>query len=581
MSRNAHLAAAVAALLMATAAPPVASAASGAAIADAVSDGAVWIESQQAPDGTFNPGFSSFDLTATALAPASRNAADVANGGPSLQDALFTALSDPADPAHPTNAAAFENAILSGYAGGLDPARISAGENLAADLASTYAGGSFGDSSSFNNVAFGALALGRIKTPGFLRDRTVAVIRSNQHDDGGWNFGQSVTPDTRDDPSDVDLTGATMAALCDSGVPASDTAVQGGLTFLKSKFDPASGGFDSFGSSNSSTNSWAVSGLNACGIDPQGPGFNADQTPIDYLLSLQDNSGGADDGAFEFADPPNPFVPDGPNLPSSRDALRAVAGASFSAEPPARANPALPRRRAVPAVADGTPVPVAVAVDDGSGGVTFCRVTVPSGASLATLLATADASSTPAGCATGAEFTGGRLSKLNGQAGSWAFSVDRGAEQIAAGQAVRFGDVVALRRTGGVLPADPAPGGGGGTSPGPVPAALQAKTTPSSVASKALRASARKRVASVSLSCPRENRLCQGVVYLVYKKRTLARRAFLIGGGKTTKLNVKLSKGAMKRLGRSRKKVKVNVFSRDGAGIASTNSRTVTLTPTK
>ncbi len=56
---------------------------------------------------------------------------------------------------------------------------------------------------------------------------------------------------------------------------------------------------------------------------------------------------------------------------------------------------------------------------------------------------------------------------------------------------------------------------------------------------------------TVSLSCAKANRLCQGTVYLVYRKRTLARRAFLIGGGKTTRLNVKLSKRAMKRLGQS------------------------------
>jgi hypothetical protein len=201
---------------------------------------------------------------------------------------------------------------------------------------------------------------------------------------------------------------------------------------------------------------------------------------------------------------------------------------------------------------------------------------VPSGASLATLLAAANGASSPAGCATGGEFTGGQVSRLNGQTGTWAYSVDGGQEQIAAGQAVRFGDLVALRRTSGAVPATP----GGGTPPA-VPAAEQAKTTPSSVASKSLKASLKKRVVTVSLSCAKANRLCQGSVYLIYKKRTLARRAFLIGGGKTTKLNVKLSKGAMKKLGKTRKRVKVNVFSRDAAGVASNSTSTVTLTPTK
>ena len=164
------------------------------------------------------------------------------------------------------------------------------------------------------------------------------------------------------------------------------------------------------------------------------------------------------------------------------------------------------------------------------------------------------------------------MSKLNGQTGTWAFSGDGGSEQVAANQTVRFGDVVALRRTSNAVPATPSAGAGGGSTPPAVPAAEQAKTTPSSVVSKSLKASAKKRVVTVSLKCAKENRLCQGSVYLVYKKRTLARRAFLIGGGKTTKLNVKLSKSAMKKLGKTKKKVKVNVFSRDAAGVAS-NSR--------
>ena len=72
--------------------------------------------------------------------------------------------------------------------------------------------------------------------------------------------------------------------------------------------------------------------------------------------------------------------------------MRALAGRDFSAEPrpgPTRLSRARLRH---PSVADGTSVPLALAVDDGSGGVTFCRVTVPSGSSLATLLATADGS---------------------------------------------------------------------------------------------------------------------------------------------------------------------------------------------
>ena len=382
--------------------------------------------------------------------------------------------------------------------------------------------------------------------------------------------------------SSIDMTGAAVAALCESGATAGDADVREGVDFLKSRLittggvAASEGGFETGFGADADSTGWAVSGLNACGIDPQGSGFQSDGglTPVDYLISLQETAGG-DAGTFylNYGD----IYTLGPNLAASQDAVRALAGGVFSAEPPTRTNPADPRTRPLPAVADGTSVPIALAVDDGSGTVTFCRVTVPSGSSLAALLAAANQSSTPGGCARGGAFTAGQLSALNGQTGTWAFSVDGGAEQIAAGQQVRFGDLVALRRTSGAVPGTPGGGSGGAT----VPASQQARTTPAGVASKSLKASAKKRVVTVSLSCAQANRLCQGTVYLVYKKRTLARRAFLIGGGKTTKLNVKLSKGAMKKLGKSRKRVKVNVFSRDAAGVASNSTRTVTLTPGK
>jgi hypothetical protein len=222
-------------------------------------------------------------------------------------------------------------------------------------------------------------------------------------------------------------------------------------------------------------------------------------------------------------------------------------------------------------------VPIALAVDDGSGGVSFCRVTVPSGSSLATLLATANGSSSPSGCATGGAFTGGQLSSLNGQTGTWAFSTG-GGEQVATNQTVRFGDFVSLRRTSNAVPSTPGAGGSTGTT---VSAAQQAKTVAASTSAKRLKISLRKRVASVPVSCAKSNRLCQGAVYLVYAKHTLGHRSFLIAGGKTTKLGVRFSKRATKRLGKKTRKVKVNLFSRDGNGVASTSSQTIRLTPTK
>ena len=575
--------------------PSAAGAATGAEIRASVTAGADWLDGRQQAAGNWT-GFGANSVPSS-MAAAGRNAADISQpGGTNAQDYLqttftsagFTAPTASSDPA--SRVGVIEQSVLQGYAAGFTPSRIAANQNLAAQLAAYYTGGYFAaqpqpgdpDARSTNFAVFGTLALSRLGAPRFLVDRTVAAIRANQHSDGGWDFPFVPTAADRAATSGTDMTGAALAALCESGAGVNDPDVREGVGFLKAKVIAtggvagSEGGFDTaFGGADANSTGWAVTGLNACGIDPQGPDFqsNSGRTPVDFLISLQETTG-ADAGAFYF-NFGDPFAI-GPDVGASQDALRALAGGSFVAEAPTRSDPADPRRRPVPSVAAGTGVPIALAVDNGAGSVTFCRVTVPSGASLATLLATANRSSTPGGCATGGEFTGGQVSRLNGQTGTWALSVDGGGEQIAAGQAVRFGDFVALRRTSGAISS----GAGAGTAAA-VPAAVQARTTPTGVASRSLRLSRRKRVVSVSLRCAAANRLCQGVVYLVYRKRTLARRPFLIGGGKTTRLRVKLSKRAIKRLGKSKKRIRVNVFSRDGAGIASTSTRTVTLTPTK
>jgi hypothetical protein len=595
MFRHASRLALMGAALTLFAAPAAAEAATGAQIRASVDAGADWLDGQQLSAGNWS-GFGANQVP-SALAAAGRNGADVSQpGGTSAQDYLHSTLTGPTFTA-PTSASdsatrvgILQQSVLQGYAAGLDPNRIAANQNLAAQLAGYYAGGFFAaqpqpgdaDARSTNFAVFGGLALTRLGAPRFLLDRTAGAIRSSQHTDGGWDFPYVSGDADRAGASSIDLTGAALAALCESGADSRDADVREGVAFLKGKLIAtggtagSEGGFETGFGADADSTGWAVTGLNACAIDPQGPDFQGanGQTPVDYLISLQVTAG-ADAGAFtlNYGD----VYGLGPNVGASQDALRALAGGSFVVEPPARANPADPRRRPAPAVADGTSVPVALAVDDGSGGVTFCRVTIPSGASLARLLATANGSSAPAGCATGGQFTAGQVSSLNGQTGTWAFSVNGGAEQIAGGQSVRFGDLVALRRTSGAVPAAPA----GGSAQQPVAAAQQARTVPAGVSSRSLKVSARKRVVSVPLSCAKANRLCQGTVYLVYGKRTLGRRAFLIGGGKTTKLNVKLYRSGVKQLRGKRRKVKVNVFSRDAAGMASNSTRTVTLTPTR
>ena len=189
-------------------------------------------------------------------------------------------------------------------------------------------------------------------------------LRGQQHLDGGWGFGRVSTDAQRATAGSVDMTGAVLAALCETGAAANDPDVRAGLSFLEGRQDPATGGFG-----NVDSTGWALSGLNACGVAPQGGRFttSASLTPVDYLLSQQDPS-----GAFLFSG--------APNLYSTQNAVRALAGEAFSADPPRRATAADPRFRAVPAVADGTPTPHVLAIDDGAGDVRLCSVTAPAGA---------------------------------------------------------------------------------------------------------------------------------------------------------------------------------------------------------
>ena len=171
------------------------------------------------------------------------------------------------------------------------------------------------------------------------------------------------------------------------------------------------------------------------------------QTPVDYLLSQQDPS-----GAFLFAG--------APNLYSTQNAVRALAGEGFSADPPRRATAADPRFRAVPAVADGTPTPHVLAIDDGAGDVRLCSVTAPAGATLAAFLAAAQARA-PA-LRHLVRDRGGLVTEVNGRAGAWRVRVNRTPEQPAAEtRVVAFGDMVSLRWpavAGGPRRSDPGPG---------------------------------------------------------------------------------------------------------------------------
>lgn len=417
------------------------------------------------------PGFGGEWMTLS-LAAAGVSAADLraSSADPSLQDFLLGEYGSEAWGDEPPQGTAYEyeTATLVSYAAGLDPARLSTVSNQPAQLAGVWnlPAGSFGDAST-NTTIFGILAMRATPLPHWALAPAVAFLRRNQHDDGGWTFTTSLSAEEKEDPSEEDMTGAAIAALCGAGVPPYDPAVADALTFLRSRMDNATGGVEwLFGPPNADTEAWVLSGLTACGVDLQSAGWTtgSEKTMIDFLLSLQVPPGpGAGAGGFGYTDS------SAANFFATQDALRAVAGGGFTVPPPARDDPSLPSVRPTPTVATGTPVPHVLAIELAPGNVRMCKVTAPAGASLTELLAAAKAGAHPSGCVTSFAAAGGTVASLDGVTPegddeAWLLRLDRHAEEVAGEQPVGFGETIALRigkrPAGGQDQAGPAAQGG-------------------------------------------------------------------------------------------------------------------------
>ncbi|OKI96794.1 prenyltransferase/squalene oxidase repeat-containing protein [Kitasatospora sp. CB01950] len=457
-SRAAAVALAAGALL--AAAVPAHATATPAQIATSRTNGVAYLKTLQGVDGSYASGGLSNEWAFSALAAAGTAAADVVPGSDPSKNARAvyrTQLAASSWPSASPVVTDYERAILNSYAAGIDPARIDAGRNLIADLAAywqTAEPGYWGPSGNFNGTVFGLLALGGARTqaggqrvPQALLNATAAAVRANQHNDGGWNFGKAAgNPTALAQAGDIDMTGAAMASLCVAGVPKTDAAITNAVGFLKGKLN-ANGSFASLYGANTDSNGWAVSGLNACGIDPQGADFTSStgKSPVDFLISQQFKPG----GGFKYLP-----TDTSPSAYASVDGLRAVAGAGFTATPPTPVTAGAGTWAATGAFTAGTASRVALTVDDGTGSLKVCAVTVTPTGATSTLGAVLDAAATatPSGCVTAVTPAAGSgvVTSLNGTANaggsSWKVSLDNGAAVAADRSAVvHVGDTVSLR----------------------------------------------------------------------------------------------------------------------------------------
>ncbi|MFJ2784145.1 MULTISPECIES: hypothetical protein [unclassified Streptomyces] len=431
-------------------------------IATSRTNGVAYLKSLQAADGSYAGSGLSNEWAFSAFAASGTAVVDVAPGGDTTKNARTVyrnLLSTTAWPSATPVVTDYERGTLNAYAAGIDPARVSASRNLVADVYAywqTAEPGYFGPSANFNGTVFAALALGGAKTqagtarvPQALSDALVAKLRANQHNDGGWTY-QKVegNPTGINSASDIDMTGAAMAALCASGVPGTDTDVVQAKNFLKGKLVSASGAFNSLYGVNTSSNGWGVAGLNACGINPQSAEFTtvSTKTPVDFLIVNQFSPA----GGFKYKP-----ADTAPSAYASIDALRAVAGGGFTTAPPVPVTPGATRWAAQSAFTPGTATKLALSVDDGSGNLKVCSVSFTPTATTTTLgevLAAATTASTPSGCVTGVTPSSGTgaITTLNGKADSgantWKVGVDGSAFAGALREkTVNVGDTIALR----------------------------------------------------------------------------------------------------------------------------------------
>ncbi|HTU15541.1 MAG TPA: prenyltransferase/squalene oxidase repeat-containing protein [Solirubrobacterales bacterium] len=439
--------------------------------------GASWFESTQSENGALagalGGGERFGEWSLTALAAGDVNAADAAPSltGPTAQsyyDEFWVnrgpgSVSCPPgkDNAEicelqpdgvPTDAA---RSALSAVAGGLQPSRLSENRDFVSRLAFWWDGEQLGYRDLLNDDIFAILALSHSGAPRELLEQLARKVRSEQLGDGGWHWRVGLKKTNPNAASDTDMTASAIGALCAAGAdPDTDPAIADGLALLEQRQPAASGGFSTSTSAsavNTNSTAWVVSGLNACGIDPQsGPWVKSgNTTPLDFLVNMQNA-----DGSFRYM-PANPAG--SANLMASYQAVSPLGGNDWSGEAPERENAGAPAVKPAPKIVKGTEVPLTLVIDHGAATaaadqVRMCRVEVSQGDDLSAVLESAGAASAPGNCVRGASVSGTADSEsvaaLNGGTGEWTVSVNGSAEAGATGAEFGLGDMVVLRYRG-------------------------------------------------------------------------------------------------------------------------------------
>ncbi len=241
-----------------------------------------YLRDAQLADGSIG-GFGDSAWVVMAIAAAGEDPDSWNAGGPSVVDYLAANAGEAA------SASDYSRMILAIVAADEDQTNFG-GMDFVSLLQAEYNEGQIGSLSLLNDDFWGVMALvsAGIGVSDTTVANSVAFIKSNQNADGGWSWGVGQA-------SDVDDTAAAIMALIAAGEPQGSTAIQDGLAFIKSQ-QMDNGGFESWGATNSGTDSWGINAIAAAGQDPTDAAWlsGSGNSSVDDLLTFQNVSGSFD-----------------------------------------------------------------------------------------------------------------------------------------------------------------------------------------------------------------------------------------------------------------------------------------------
>jgi energy-coupling factor transport system substrate-specific component len=234
-------------------------------------DGGVGLAPGQ-PSSTMVSGWQALALVASGIDPAQAGR----RGGRNVVQYLAATAASETDPG------SLERTILAVSASGRSVTGFGGRNLLAALRRDIKANGSVAGQT--NLTAFAVLALRAVHT--LVPARTIAWLARQQDRDGGFNFA------TAPGNSDADDTGAALEALAGTG---RKRTIARAVAFLRGQQNGDGGFGDAQGAaSNAQSTAFAVQGLIAVGVDPDGLRRRGARSPLAYLRGLIGPSGAVD-----------------------------------------------------------------------------------------------------------------------------------------------------------------------------------------------------------------------------------------------------------------------------------------------